>query len=99
MYLCFCLFRKMNNQNLTFWTNYQTAMQWINTNPTVETVIEQEQGQEQDLEFMIDDDMLDFYRLSKEHKINRSTVIVFGFEKDTIKRIDCFRKSKISREK
>jgi hypothetical protein len=68
----------MEDNNLTYWKNYQTAMQWIKGNPVhpVEMVIQDEEETEvmdnEELEFMIDDDLLDFYRLSKNHKANRS---------------------------
>ncbi|CAF3069241.1 unnamed protein product [Rotaria socialis] len=72
---------KMENNDLTFWKNYQAAMQWIqgNTNncpPTLITSGYENTLTEEDnkaLEFTIDDDLLDFYRLSRDHKANRKT--------------------------
>ena len=70
---------RMDNQDLTFWKNYQVAMQWIKGNPTpTESIPEppltnMEEGENDELEFAIDDDLLDFYRLSRDHKTNRST--------------------------
>lgn len=62
----------MENQDLTFWKNYQTAMQWIQGN-TSESIPELPMNiEEDDLEFAIDDDLLNFYRLSRDHKTNRS---------------------------
>ena len=64
----------MENQDLTFWKNYQTAMTWIKGNQTMEVSGEQEEqaNDDHELEFMIDDDLLDFYRLSRDHKLDRS---------------------------
>lgn len=66
----------MENQDLTFWKNYQAAMQWITGN-TIESIPElptkiDEEEEADELEFAIDDDLLDFYRLSRDHKSNRS---------------------------
>ncbi|CAF1067281.1 unnamed protein product [Adineta ricciae] len=63
----------MENQDLTFWKNYQTAMTWIKENQTTEPSGEQEDqvNNDDELEFMIDDDLLDFYRLSRDHKLDR----------------------------
>ena len=71
---------KMENNDLTFWKNYQAAMQWIqgNANNCPPTLIANEDENtlnDEDnkaLEFTIDDDLLDFYRLSRDHKANRS---------------------------
>lgn len=63
----------MENNELTYWKNYQTAMQWIKGNPIdyiEESVVQEEENEE--LEFAIDDDLLDFYRHSREHKAKRS---------------------------
>jgi hypothetical protein len=64
----------MENNDLTFWKNYQTGMEWIkgNTINSVPIVMKEEEEGEEDLEFLIDDELLDFYRFSKEHKANRS---------------------------
>ncbi|CAF4328711.1 unnamed protein product, partial [Adineta steineri] len=67
----------MENNDLTYWKNYQTAMQWMKGDVSTimreeveeETVVTNEEDKE--LEFTIDDDLLDFYRLSKEHKASR----------------------------
>ncbi|CAF1243557.1 unnamed protein product [Adineta steineri] len=67
----------MENNDLTYWKNYQTAMQWIKGDVSTitreeveeETVVTNEEDKE--LEFTIDDDLLDFYRLSREHKASR----------------------------
>jgi hypothetical protein len=61
----------MENNELTYWKNYQIAMQWIKGNPMVDYVPES-MKKEEELEFTIDDDLLDFYRLSQDHKTNRS---------------------------
>ena len=65
----------MENQDLTFWKNYQVAMQWIQGN-TMESIPELptnvQKDDEDELEFAIDDDLLNFYRLSRDHKTNRS---------------------------
>jgi len=57
---------------LTYWKNYQVAMQWIKENPTdnVPEPVKQEEENEE-LEFAINDDLLEFYRLSRDHKTNR----------------------------
>ncbi|CAF0999343.1 unnamed protein product [Rotaria sordida] len=71
---------KMENNDLTYWKNYQTAMQWIqgNTTNNVPILMRKEEentmiddDQDKQLEFTIDDDLLDFYRLSRDHKANR----------------------------
>ncbi|CAF1559240.1 unnamed protein product [Adineta ricciae] len=63
----------MENQDLTFWKNYQAGMTWIKGNQTMEVSGEQEEqmNDDEELEFMIDDDLLDFYRLSRDHKLDR----------------------------
>ncbi|CAF1005235.1 unnamed protein product [Rotaria sordida] len=70
----------MENNDLTYWKNYQTAMQWIqgNTINNVPILMRKEEentmiddDQDKQLEFTIDDDLLDFYRLSRDHKANR----------------------------
>ncbi len=63
----------MENNELTYWKNYQIAMQWIKGNMVdyVPEMITKEKETE-DLEFTIDDDLMDFYRLSRDHKTNRS---------------------------
>jgi hypothetical protein len=64
----------MENKDLTYWKNYQAAMQWIKGN-TVEYVPEipmRIEEENEELEFTIDDDLLNFYRLSRDHKANRS---------------------------
>ncbi|UJR15843.1 hypothetical protein I4U23_002769 [Adineta vaga] len=65
----------MENHDLTYWKNYQTAMTWIQgTEPIMMNRNEENEPiakEDEDLEFMIDDDLLDFYRLSRDHKANR----------------------------
>ena len=71
---------KMENNDLTYWKNYQAAMQWVKDNTinyesTSRRSEEENQmidNEDEQLEFTISDDLLDFYRLSREHKINRS---------------------------
>lgn len=75
----------MEDNELTYWKNYQVAMQWIQNNRTIDVPISMnnkpEEQQEEEMivnneddqfEFTIDDDLLDFYRLSRDHKANRS---------------------------
>lgn len=63
----------MQNSELTYWKNYQTAMSWMKGHePPVVHEEAEEAADEEALEFTIDDDLLDFYRLSREHKANRS---------------------------
>jgi len=80
---------KMANNDLTYWKNYQTAMQWIKEdgmNHAPAMVMRQEEenevmnNEDEELEFTIDDDLLDFYRLSRVHKANRSksNVMIYG---------------------
>ncbi len=75
----------MENNDLTYWKNYQIAMQWIKGN-TVDYVPEPMRNEEENeqLEFSIDDDLLDFYRLSRAHKANRSKYF------DSKKNYKCF---------
>lgn len=66
--------------NLTYWKNYEAAMQWIQGNSMNYVATLNTEGQEtmqldkedEELEFTISDDLLDFYRLSRDHKVNRS---------------------------
>jgi hypothetical protein len=70
----------MANNDLTYWKNYQTAMQWVKEdgmNDVPAMVREEEENEvindeDEQLEFTIDDDLLDFYRLSRVHKAKRS---------------------------
>ncbi|CAF0793199.1 unnamed protein product [Rotaria sp. Silwood1] len=71
---------EMENNDLTYWKNYQTAMQWIQGNTINNAPIlmrEEEENtmidddNDKQLQFTIDDDLLDFYRLSRDHKANR----------------------------
>lgn len=76
----------MENNDLTYWKNYQTAMQWIKGNEmdyVPEPLMRTEEENEQ-LEFMIDDDLLNFYRLSHNHKRNRSKYF------NSRKKYECF---------
>ena len=61
----------MENKDLSYWKNYQRAMEWMKGN-TVENLPESTTVVDEELEFAIDDELLDFYRHSREHKINRS---------------------------
>lgn len=94
----------MENNDLTYWKNYQTAMQWIkgdviNYDPAVEET-EVIDDKDEQLEFAIDDDLLDFYRLTQDHKANRSKCYIQFDEKIIMEFVFfSFRKSKISREK
>lgn len=73
------------NPDLTYWKNYQIAMQWIQGNNSIvppaslstlpivaDAMIVEEEGEEDELEFTIDDELLEFYRHSKDHRANRS---------------------------
>jgi len=89
----------MENNELTYWKNYQIAMQWIKGNTVdyvPETIRKEEENEE--LEFTIDDNLMDFYRLSRDHKTNRSKY--FNRKKELqIFFLFHFRKSKITRKK
>jgi hypothetical protein len=61
----------MENNELTYWKNYQTAMEWVKGNTMIPEPIEMK-NEDEELEFTIDEDLLDFYRHSKDHKANRS---------------------------
>ena len=70
----------MDNEDLTYWKNYRTAMGWMKGETViqpeeipVESPIEQETAaDDEELEFTIDEELLDFYRHSKDHRANRS---------------------------
>lgn len=72
-----CYFRvfEMENSDMTYWKNYQTAMEWMKGNGAREVRNADEHEvvdrKDEQLEFTIDDDLLDFYRLSRDHKVNR----------------------------
>jgi hypothetical protein len=86
----------MENKDLTYWKNYQAAMQWIQGNtveytPEVPVTVEEEN---EESEFPIDDDLLDFYRHTREHRANRSNDFRLNLQVFTF---DFSRKSKSSR--
>jgi hypothetical protein len=63
----------------TYWKNYRMAMQWIQGNDqcrsndiSIETITDNEPVDNEKLQFTIDDDLLNFYRLSRDHRANRS---------------------------
>ncbi len=93
-------YREMENQALTYWKNYQVAMQWIKGNvleASPMTVVEKKEEEEEneELEFTIDDDVLDFYRLSRDHKTNRSNY----FATKGMRKFVCYsRESEIERK-
>ena len=69
---------RMASNDLTFWKNYQSAMAWAKGNvlePPTGMVTHEPKTEEADsdpAEFIIDDDILDFYRHSQDHRISRS---------------------------
>ena len=65
----------MENEDLTYWTNYRTAMGWLKGETVVEPeeiAVEQEAVDDEEPELAIDEDFLDFYRQSKDHRASRS---------------------------
>ena len=59
----------MEKQDLTFWKNYQTAMGWIGDK---ETMIANDEETEETSDLEIDDELLEFYQQTKNHRAHRS---------------------------
>ena len=64
-----------NESEWTFWKNYQTAMQWVQSDASSFVPVEETEEDE----FAIDDELLEFYRHTKDHRANRSQFVAASF--------------------